>query len=241
MAADDVDTDQWKIDASVYLFGATIKGTTDTGGDIDIPFSDLLKNLNMAYMGAFEARKGNEPWSLFADIIYLNVGADNGVTEHVPILGESHNIKVDVDAKIQLRAWIVTLAGTYNVFENDKVTLDLMAGARYFWLNIIVDLDLGILRTSRQKSVDAVGAVWDAIVGVSGKIKLDDKWFMSYHADIGGGESQFTWQAFLGVGYNYKWGEVLLGYRYLDYNFKSGWLVEDLNFGGPLLGAKFHF
>ena len=109
-------------------------------------------------MGAFDARKGNDPWSLFADIIYLNVGADNG-----------------------------------------------------------------------------------AIVGVRGEIKLDDKWFMPYQADIGGGQSQLTWQAFLGVGYKYKWGEVVLGYRYLDYNFKSGWLVEDLSFGGPLLGAKYHF
>ena len=73
MAADeiDVDSDQWKISASVYLFGAEINGTTNTGGDIHLPFSDLIKNLNMTYMGTFEARKGDEPWSLFADIIYL--------------------------------------------------------------------------------------------------------------------------------------------------------------------------
>ena len=170
-----------------------------------------------------------------------NVGADKGATEHVPILGGAHEIKVDVDAKIQLRAWILTFAGTYNVFENEKVSLDLMAGARYFWLNVILDLNLGILNTSRQKRVDESDSVWDAIVGFRGKIKLDDKWFMPYQADIGGGQPQLTWQAFLGVGYNYKWGEVVLGYRYLDYNFKSDWLVEDLNLGGPLLGAKFHF
>ena len=241
MAADEVAGDEWKISASVYLFGAEIDGTTNTGGDINMPFSDLLKNLNMAYMGTFEARKGNEPWSLFTDIVYLNVGADKGDTEHVPILEGNHTIKVDVDTKIGLKAWILTFAGTYHVFENEKVTLDLMAGARYFWLNVKLDLNLGILNTSRQPKVDETDHVWDAIVGVRGKIKLDDKWFMPYHADIGGGGSQLTWQAFLGVGYNYKWGEVVLGYRYMDYNFKSGWPVEDLTFGGPLLGAKYHF
>ena len=241
MAADDVASDEWKISASVYLFVSEIEGATDTGGDIFIPFSDLVKDLNMTYMGAFEARKGSEPWSLFTDIIYLNVGDDKGVTEHVPVLEGNHTIKVDVDGKLQLRAWVVTLAGTYNVFENEKVTLDLIGGARYFWLNLILDLELGNLHTSRPKRVDESASVWDAIVGVRGKIKLDDKWYVPYHADIGGGQSQLTWQAFLGVGYKYQWGEVELGYRYLSYNFKSGWLVEDLNFGGPLLEARYHF
>lgn len=49
-----------------------------------------------------------------------------------------------------------------------------------------LDLDLGILHTSRQAHVDESDYVWDAIVGVRGEIKLDDKWFMPYLADIGG-------------------------------------------------------
>ena len=65
----------WQYAASVYLWGAGITGETATGGEVDIGFSSLISNLNMAFMGAIEARKSE--WSLLADAVYLNVG-DNG-------------------------------------------------------------------------------------------------------------------------------------------------------------------
>lgn len=41
-----------------------IEGTTQLGNNIDVAFDDLLDNLNMAIMGAFEAHKSK--WSLAA-------------------------------------------------------------------------------------------------------------------------------------------------------------------------------
>jgi len=43
-----------------------------------------------------------------------------------------------------------------------------------------------------------------------------------------------------GVGYNFKWADVLLVYRYLDYEFDSNFLLEDITVSGPALGAKFY-
>ena len=51
--------DDWRYDASLYLWGAGVGGETasrrNPGGssDIDVGFDTVLNNLNMAFMGAF--------------------------------------------------------------------------------------------------------------------------------------------------------------------------------------------
>jgi len=49
--------DDWRYSASIYLWGAGIKGETAAGSVVDIGFDTLISNLNMAFMGAFEARR----------------------------------------------------------------------------------------------------------------------------------------------------------------------------------------
>ena len=58
---------------------------------------------------------------------------------------------------------------------------------------------------------------------------------------MGGGESKLTWQAIAGVGYQFGWGSLVANWRYLDYDFKSGSKVENLDFNGIALGASFKF
>jgi len=70
-AADPATSDDWQFNAGLYLWGAGLNGETSAGSDFDISFGDLINNLNMAFMGNFEARKSK--WSLAADVIYLNV------------------------------------------------------------------------------------------------------------------------------------------------------------------------
>ena len=57
-AAADTDSDKWKFDADIYLWGAGIKATTATGGDIDIPFHQVIKDLDMAFMGGRRGLQG---------------------------------------------------------------------------------------------------------------------------------------------------------------------------------------
>ena len=146
-----------------------------------------------------------------------------------------------------MKAWITTFGAGYNVVDNEKATLDLVGGARYFWLDVDIKLDLSIkgsggrLNTSRKEKVSDSDHVWDGIVGVRGQINLNKNWYLHYYADIGTGGSQSTWQAMAGVGYNFKWGDVLLAYRYLDYNFDSDFILDDLSISGPALGARFRF
>jgi len=86
--------DDWQHAASLYMFAPGVKGSTAAGSDIDVSFDTLLDNLNMTFMGAFEVRKGK--WSVLADVLYLNVGANGG--GEVPVTtpdGAPLGLKVD--------------------------------------------------------------------------------------------------------------------------------------------------
>jgi len=64
---------------------------------------------------------------------------------------------------------------------------------------------------------------------------------MPYYLDAGAGDSTLTWQAMLGVGHAFKWGEVIFAYRYLSYQQESNSLIEDMTFQGFGLALNFRF
>ena len=144
-----------------------------------------------------------------------------------------------------MEAWVTTLGGAYNVFDNGKATVDLVGGARYLSIDVDLKFDFSAVplghKINRQKKETLSGDGWDGIVGAKGRININDKWYLPYYADIGTGNSDLTWQVLAGVGYKFKHADVLLSYRYMDYEFKSNSDLDDLSFGGPLLGAKFYF
>jgi hypothetical protein len=66
---------------------------------------------------------------------------------------------------------------------------------------------------------------------------------VNYYADVGTGESDLTWQAVLGVAYQFGWGKLFANYRHLDYDFGDTKNFSDLSlaFSGPTVGARFDF
>ena len=60
-----------------------------------------------------------------------------------------------------------------------------------------------------------------------------------WYFDIGAGDSDLTWTGMAGIGYHFDWGEVVLTYRYMDYDMGSGSPIRDINFAGPMIGASF--
>lgn len=224
---------QWKFNGEVYLWGASIKGDTTAGDPIDIEFSDLLKNLDFAFMGTFAARK--DKWTLFTDLIYLDVEDDYKSTAN--IIGHPIETKVDVE----LKGFITTLGGAYAFMETDSTALDVLAGARYLWIEIDMEFDIG----AQKKKTSPSGHVWDGVVGVRGKTRINDKWYLTYYGDVGTGESDLTWQALAAINYKFKKVDAVLGYRYLRWNFDDGTnlgeAIDDLYFNGPFAGVKFQF
>ena len=83
---------------------------------------------------------------------------------------------------------------------------------------------------------------WDAIIGVRGRAALGaSRWFVPFYADMGTGDSDFTWQAMTGVGYAFGWGDVVGAWRHVDYKMKSGQPLQSINFDGPSIAAVFRW
>ena len=223
--------DRWVFGAEVYMWGADVGGTTTSGGDVDISFSDLFNDLNLGFMGDLAASRG--PWTLFGDFIYLDVEDDTKGTAN--ILGT----RVPTEVDVELKGFITTLGGAYRFLQTDTTRLNLVAGARYLWLKADLDVDIGRLGVGGSES----DTVWDGIVGLRGKTDLSDKWYLTYYADVGGGNSKTTWQALAAINYRFQRVDAVVGYRYLDWDFDDGDMLnfDDLNLSGPFAGVKFLF
>lgn len=221
--------DPWRFKAAIYLWGAGIDGTTRRGNEFDVSFSDIWDNLDFAFMGAFEARKGK--WSAAADVIYMDVSVDRAGT----IGPRSAPVSADLD----LTGWVLNFQGARNVYEHENATVDVLLGARY--LDLESKLTATLPGPLGQPTSKASGDVWDAIVGVKGQVNVTKSWFLPYHLDIGTGQSDVTWQLLGGVGYAFERVDLVLAYRYMAWSFDSDDQLDDLNFSGPLFGAVFKF
>jgi hypothetical protein len=221
--------DRWEFGGSAYLWAAGFEGTSVAGDEIDISFSDLMDNLDGGLMGILAAQKGR--WTLIVDILYLRIHEETSSTAN--LIG--FPVKLDVDVK--LKGFVSTLGVAYRVIDDDMISLDLLAGARYFELETDLEADIGPRTIKYSDSGDAL----DGIIGAQVIIDLSERWYLSCYADVGAGDSKLTWQAWPGVGYRFGKVDVVAGYRHLAWETEDGDTFEDLNFSGPMLGIKFRF
>jgi len=217
--------DSWNYSAAIYLFGAAIGGNTFDGQNVDISFSDIVDNLDFGYMGHFDAQKGK--WTVAADAIYLKVRPRDIASSPGPI------------NKFEFRSWIVTPYAAYNIVDSGQWNLNLLAGARYLYMKPELTFSPIVPGPGTASVSDSN---WDGIIGMKGNYKVNEKWFMPFHFDVGSGDSDMTWQAFAGVGYKYENFDVVAGYRYLEWEFDNAFVgFNDFDLSGPMIGAKYRF
>ncbi len=226
------DPDTWKHSVSLYLWLPTIDGTLKynfgLGNSAEVEADNTLDAFK-AFMGTYEARKNK--WSLLADAIYLDL--DDSSKSSVPLGGGT----VATKGKLDLTGIQLGLYGGYNFYQTDKASVDLIAGLRYLSIDTDVKLQVGGVVPKISRDSD----LYDGIVGLRGKANVNEKWFIPFHADIGAGDSDLTWQTMAGIGYQADWGDTILSYRYLSWDQSDDSLIQDLSFSGPQLGVKFHF
>jgi hypothetical protein len=242
--------DDWKWQATVYGWFPTISGKTSfpatgTGPNIDLDADTILDNLDFVFMGTLEAQRGR--YGFFTDVVYLDLSGSKFGTRDATISRLEIPVGVDLNADLKFKGWLWTIAGTYGVIATPEHSMQVLAGARLInaeqKLNWQFNGNIGALPLAATGSSTVDESFWDAIIGVKGKLSFgtDRKWFVPYYLDIGTGESNFTWQGIVGIGYDFNWGAVTAAWRYLDYDFKSGKLVQDLNFSGPAIGVTFRW
>lgn len=239
--------DPWQFDATIYAWLPSVSGTTafpvSTGGSsMDVSSEDVIDALKFALMGTVGAKKGQ--WGVWTDLVYSDLGGDKSGSRDFTIDGNV--VTASADLSLDIKMWIWTAAGTYELAKSPANTTDLVFGARLLDVKETLGwsfVGTGPLGLAPSGSTEVNASLWDAIIGVKGVAFLgaEKKWFIPYYADIGTGQSDLTWQVNAGIGYRYNWGSIVASWRYLDYNFKSGDPLQSLTTSGPLFGASWHW
>lgn len=121
----------------------------------------------------------------------------------------------------------------------DNASLTLYGGGRYYDVETSGKVSGGILPT---KTTAKVSRSWsDAVFGGLWRYRLADEWHGTIKADYGFGDSENTWQAFATLGYQFGWGSVETGWRYLNLDYDNNDYRVDVSLSGPILGASFSF
>jgi hypothetical protein len=252
--AEDLTAGEWKFRAQIYGWFPTLSGETTFpastgGGTTNLDVEDYLDNLRFVFMGSFEARKGK--LGVLTDYIYLDFDAEKGGSRDLTFSGPLGLVNIPADASadvnLRLRGWAWSLLGTYAFVEKPDYEMQFLGGLRYLKIDTTVDWrfrgNIGSLPEFAVSGASTVKPdVWDAVIGAKGRMKLGDgNWFAPYYLDVGTGQSDLTWQAMVGVGYAFSWGEVLGAYRHLDYDFGSDGGMKNLSFSGPAIALGFRW
>jgi hypothetical protein len=246
---------RWHFNLVPYLWLPVVEGSIDTdvalpgpsGGDLrqvkvngSIDPSSYLSDLNMAFMILGEARK--DRWLIYTDVLYADLGSqDTRVRSVTGPLGD-FSTEVARNATTDISSVLWTLGAGYELVREPSWSLSVVAGFRY--LGMESDLTLSLQdergRYLRALSVSTDEDYWDGIIGARGQILFEStRWFMPFYADIGTGSSDLTWQALLGLGYRFDWGEATFAWRAIGYEFDGD--NVDITFNGPGLGVGFRW
>ena len=222
----------WTYAASVYgwFVGTDVSVDTQFGIlDAGQSASDNLDSLSMAFMGTFEARRGQ--WGFIGDLVY----ADLSETEETP--------RGLVFSKLNAEVKVTAFSGyaTYRVHETEQFAFDLAGGFRAFAVDLDASLDSAGRAQDRSFSASESWVV--PLVGARVIVPFSDTWFATAYADVGGlsGDNS-TWQAFASVGYkfNSRWS-AQLAYRYMSIDKEINGKDANIDLYGPVLGVTARF
>ena len=179
-----VETSAWAFELEPYMMITNIEGdskfrNTPTA-NLDVDFGTILDNLDMAFMGHFEAHH-QSGWGMWIDYGFMDLS--NGVA-----------VAPNVES-LSVRQGVLEVMGLYRQTTSHGY-LEYLAGIRW-WDN---DFDLSsssLALLNKSRNVDWV----DGVVGLRYTHILNENWKLRMHGDIGGGGADITYGASAGVIY----------------------------------------
>ena len=235
-SADPSSSDQWEFQLAPYAWLSGQNGTVATlpglpPADVDVDFyDDIWGNINLAGMLVGEARKGR--YGLFMDIVYTDIEMEDPVPYGI--------LYSAVDT--QTKSWMVSIAGLYRLAEHQNRFLDVIAGVRYWYVDMDLTVKAGLLP---ERSVSNSEDWFDPLIGLKGLSALgNSKFFISGGLALGGfgAGSDFFWDANVNLGYQWSKGfSTTVGYRYLDVDYEKDDFLYDVAQDGLTLGLSWRF
>ena len=237
------DESPWSFRLATYGWMQSLDGTVGVLGienSIDVPFSDILKDLNIGVMATFELRC--QRWGFMADMVYADLRGSADTPFNVFFS------KVDYEQKQFLGNFVLS----YRFIDNPQFGLEGYAGARVNSLDAEITLIGNRLPLPPTLPPFVVAnrefggsKTWvDPIVGARFQATISGPVFFRAGGDIGGFgvSSEFTWQAYGVLGVNVARNfSIGFGYRGLSTDYSEGGFKYDVIAHGPLIGAEFRF
>jgi hypothetical protein len=224
------ESEGWQFGAEAYLCGASLDMEFPDGSNGEIRFTDIVEDLGFAFMGVLAARRNK--LTLMSDVLYLDVDDD---------ISEDQDEGISL-ANVGIKSWVVTPLAAYQVLETERLTVNLVAGARYLWIEVPAEFEFSDPLPPGNAKISPSASTWDGVAGLRGQWQFNDKWHAIYHADVGTGDSDYTWQGLAGVGYHFEKFDAVLAYRYLTWTFDDeGAPLRELTISGVMAGMRFYF
>jgi len=238
-----------------WRFSGTISGwtpaswTTTTVGNLsktgDTSISDNLNSSGAVAFFTAEAHKGN--WGAMADLVYWQLSGSDSFSKSKYVHGNDRTLYGGSNA--QQTQTMLTLAGTYTGYRSENLYVDGLAGIRYISSTITIQANTqysvnGNTRLDVSRYPSYTNQTTDPVIGFKGRARIyNSSWFVPFYVDggKGPGSNNTTWQALLGVGDAFSWGDITLAYRAMGFDLKSNSGVTKYTNAGPQLSATINF
>ena len=255
----------WQWNLTPYLWVPTIDGHLKYplppggggGPQVSIGPTDWLDLLNFGALIGSSAMKGR--FAVFSDFMFLDMSSKNDgrlVSVEGAITGPGGQVSIpvgadlNVDTRTEVDGLLWTLTAGYAIAQTESAVHHVFAGFRLMSIDVSTSWNLaadvtgpgGETILASEGSVGNKVDLWDGIVGMKGRFSLGEgKWSLPYTLDVGAGDSDLTWSATVSLAHQFNWGDLILGYRHLEYDEGPAGLLQDLSLGGPGVGAGFRF
>ena len=224
------ESDQWDWKVSPYLWGINMAGDTSIGPieqDVDVSFSNIMDNMELAGQLYAELGKGNH--AVHVDYTYLRLRPEP--TElSAPPFPPNTGLSTKITARI--------FEPAYNYRWNGPDGPAFVIGARW--------TDMSIRMSPANLPAVSSGPVWwDYFVGIKTHNAISANWDFDFYGTVGAGDSDLPWtlQAMFGRRYSND-NRLQLGFRLWGIDYSQGKGLErtqlDLNYYGFVVGYEFN-
>ncbi len=224
------DDPKWHFTSLSYLWFPGVSGTVGAKGyttRVAVSPSDLLKNVNIGFMGSFEPQY--KRWSLPIDFVWVKLSDDKAF---VMLPGYS--------AKATVKEGIFTQKVNYLVLNGKMLKIRATAGVRGWY----VSENLTLTPPSPPTFSAGTSQGWaDVVGGANIMVPFSPKIAVFITGDAGGGGANIDYQVagFANYQIKPKWG-IGIGYRYLDVNYRnSNQNVLDIHTSGIALTLLYKY
>ena len=223
-------SEQWDWKIAPYLWGINMTGDLSIGPinqDVDVSFSDILSNLELA--GQLYAEFGKDTHAVHFDFTYLRLRPEPTALPSPPF---------PANAKLASKMTTNIFETAYNFRWKGQGGPAFVIGAR------MTDMETRLSPANLPASTSGP-SWWDYFVGLKTHNAISTNWDFDFYGTVGTGGSDLPWTAQAMFGRrNANDNRLLLGFRLWGVDYSEGKDLQrstlDLNYYGFIVGYEFN-